>query len=110
ALHRHLTDFWDLIVPLMDEHISGGEFETIMEAQAVTVEPSLRYLLLGMLMYEGDSQVVALVAATMAAAGKQRAAADYFHHCQRVHGTGRPPVSTQLFGYVPEEGRYSFRI
>ncbi len=110
ALHEHLTDEWELIVPLMDEHITGGEFEAIMEARAVTVDPALQHLLLGMLMYEGDSQVVERVSATMAAAARQRAAADYFHHCQRVHGMGRPPVSTQLFGYVPEEGRYSFRI
>jgi hemerythrin-like domain-containing protein len=103
AMHEHLTTAEELVVPLMNEHITAGEFEAIMELQALDIEPSVQFLLLGMLMYEGDSRVVERTSATIFSAGKQRAAADYFHHCVRVHGTGRPPLSTQLFGYLPDQ-------
>jgi hemerythrin-like domain-containing protein len=106
TMHEHLTVEEALVVPLMDEHITAAEFEAIMELQALDVTPSVQFLLLGMLMYEGPAGVVERTAATIASAGRQRAPADYFQHCVRVHGTGRPPVSTQLFGYFPDQDAY----
>lgn len=74
ALYQHLAHEEELVVPLMNQHITAGEFEAIMETQAFNFEPSLQTLLLGMLMYEGDSGVVDRASATIAAAAKRRAA------------------------------------
>ncbi len=75
ALNQHLTQEEQLVVPLMNQHITTSEFEAIVETQAFNFEPALQTLLLGMLMLEADAGVVERASWTVAAAVKRRAAA-----------------------------------
>ncbi len=74
ALERHLHHEEQLVLPLMKQHITAGEFDAIVETQAFNFEPWLQSLLLGMLMQQGDSGVVDRASVMVAAAVRRRAA------------------------------------
>jgi hypothetical protein len=100
TLKEHLSTEEELIVPLMEHHITAAEWNELLKNESAAVDPDHLPLMLGMLMYEGDPESVEQVIATMSAdTGPvivQLAAPTFAAHSQRVHGTATPPRSTEL--------------
>lgn len=95
VLVEHLGMEEEHILPAVARHVTPSEWDEMGNAAGVEVEPALRPVGVGMLMYEGDPEVVELDLARMPpevrtairTAGPQAYAA----HSLRVHGTPTPP-------------------
>ena len=101
-LRRHLSDEEQYLVPLMERYITAAEMSRIVGEEIAHIEPAELSLLLGMLTYEGDPDIIDRVVAGMppevGATIHQAAAQAYTTHCQHVHGTSTPPRSSELAG------------
>jgi hemerythrin-like domain-containing protein len=100
VLRGHLAAEEEHVVPLMEQHITAAEFNDIVEKEAADVDPATFPLGFGMLMYEGDPEVVDAAIATMPepvrAVIREQAARAFAEHSRLVHGTATPPRSTEL--------------
>jgi hemerythrin-like domain-containing protein len=100
ALKEHLSTEEELVVPLMEQHITAAEWKEFLEKESASFDPEHLPLMLGMLMYEGDPETIEQVIATMSADTgpviRQLAAPAFTAHSRRVHGTATPPRSTEL--------------
>jgi hemerythrin-like domain-containing protein len=103
-LRQHLSDEEQHLVPLMERYITAAEMSRIVGEETAHIEPAELSLLLGMLMYEGDPDIIDRVVATMppevGTTIHQVAAQAFAMHCQQVHGTSTPPRSTHLVRIV----------
>jgi len=101
-LRQHLSDEEQHLVPLMERYITAAEMSRIVGEEIAHIEPAELSLLLGMLMYEGDPDIIDRVVAGMppelGATIHQAAAQAFTTHCQHVHGTSTPPRSTDAAG------------
>lgn len=99
-LSRHLIDEERQVVPLMEQHITAAEFLEIVRMGAANADPDGLPLGFGMLMYEGDPEIIERAIAGMAAEARpvirELAAQAFAEHSQRIHGTATPPRSTEL--------------
>jgi hemerythrin-like domain-containing protein len=102
-LREHLTDEEELLVPLMERHITAAEFNEIVQKGSADAEPEALPLGFGMLMYEGDPEIIDRTVANMPAdirpVIKELAAKAFAEHSLQVHGTATPPPSTELSGH-----------
>jgi hemerythrin-like domain-containing protein len=102
ALTRHLGTEEELVVPLMEQHITAAEWNEMLSREAVHfhLDPDQLPVYVGMLMYEGDPHSVEQAIATMPEETrlivKQFAPQAFAAHSQQIHGTTTPPRSTEL--------------
>jgi hypothetical protein len=99
-LDEHLTAEEELVVPVMEQYITADEWDAMVRAGAAAGDPTTLPLAFGMLMYEGDFEVVerALdnLPADLPSAVRSLAADSFSHYAQRVYGTSTPLRSTEL--------------
>jgi len=102
VLAEHMDYEERYVVPLMEAHIGLDEWNEIVQAirEGVQRNPSDMMLVLGMMMYEGEKDVVDNTIANMRpevrAGIRCTAALAYAEHAQYIHGSATPPTSTQL--------------
>ncbi len=100
-LRHHLHDEEDRVVPLMEQHITAAEWNEIVQQGVADVDPADFPLGFGMLMYEGDPEVIDQAIANLPAEArpvvKQLAARVFAEHSEVVHGTATPPRSAELW-------------
>jgi iron-sulfur cluster repair protein YtfE (RIC family) len=88
------------LVPLMEEHIGMTEWNEIVQVIAAGVDPGQAPLVLGMSMYEADSDIIEQTVANMPpqlrAGIRCTAALAYAEHAQVIHGTPTPLRSTEI--------------
>jgi hemerythrin-like domain-containing protein len=58
SLQRHLDDEERYVVPLMEQHITAAEWDDMVQKGSADVDPPQLLLGFGMLMYEGDPEVI----------------------------------------------------
>jgi iron-sulfur cluster repair protein YtfE (RIC family) len=88
------------VVPVMEMHIDLAEWNRIVQTMTAGLDPSDAPLVMGMNMYEGDSDIIEHTIANMppeVRVGIRELAVDgYAEHAQRVHGTATPPRSWEI--------------
>jgi hemerythrin-like domain-containing protein len=99
-LKQHLSDEELRVVPLMERYITAADFIEIVRKGAADADPNVFALGFGMLMYEGDPDIIDRAIVTKPAeihpVIKAVAAQAFADHSQRIHGTATPPRSTEL--------------
>lgn len=100
ALKDHLSMEEELIVPLMEQYVTAAEWHEIVRKSSAGIDPETLPLAFGMLMYEGDPELVAAEIANMppdAGPAVRRLAAQAFAaHSRLVHGTPTPQRCSEL--------------
>ncbi len=99
VLTEHLATEEERVVPVMELHITMGEWDQILQKAAAGTDPEVLPLTLGMLFYEGDPQIIEGVLATVPPEVRgglwDQAQKAYAAHAERIHGTATPPRSTE---------------
>lgn len=99
-LLQHMDFEERYVVPVMEKHITLGEWNQLIEAAAAELIPNNMPLEFGMMMYEGDPEIVDLTVSNMPAelrsVIRQTAAQLYAEHAERVHGTATPLRSNEI--------------
>jgi hemerythrin-like domain-containing protein len=99
-MNDHLRDEEQRVVPLLEQHISATEWDAAVRKGAEEVDAENLPLSFGLLMYEGDPQLVERTIANLPANARpvirEVAAQAFAEHSRRVHGTPTPPRSTEL--------------
>ncbi len=99
-LDQHLSAEEELVVPLMEQLITASEWDWMVQKGAAAADPATLPLGFGMLMYEGDPEIVGRALSVMPAESRpviRKLAADaYAEHAQRIHGTQTPLHSTDV--------------
>jgi hemerythrin-like domain-containing protein len=87
-------------VPLMEKYITAAEWNTMLQAEAGDIDPETLPLGFGMLMYEGDPDIVAAAISNMPAEVQPViqaiATQAYAAHAELIYGTPTPPRGTEL--------------
>ncbi|MCI2423844.1 hemerythrin domain-containing protein [Saccharopolyspora sp. K220] len=101
-LREHMTTEETTAVPLMERHITAAEWNRVVQTAAAGADLDSEGISLsfGMLMYEGDPEIVDAAIANMPPEARpliRKLAADAFAaQSELIHGTATPPRSTQL--------------
>ena len=102
SLRQHLDDEERHVVPLLEQHISAAEWDALVQEGSADADPAQLPLMFGMLMYEGDPEIIERALAAMPADARPvitaMAAQTFAEHSRAVHGTPTPPRSTELMG------------
>jgi hypothetical protein len=100
VLDQHMRLEEERAVPLMEKFITAAEWSRMVQAGTAGIDLGDLTLGFGMLMYEGEPEVVDLAIAALPpethAVIRQRAARAFASHSERVHGTATPPRSNEL--------------
>lgn len=100
VLKEHLATEEKNVVPLMEKHIPAAEWNRIVQQGAADADPETIPLNFGMLMYEGDPQVIENAIAGMppevGPVIRRVAPQAYGAYAQSLYGTPTPPRSTEL--------------
>jgi hemerythrin-like domain-containing protein len=100
VLRNHLALEEEHVVPLLVAQVTAAEWGQALEKIAAGVPPESLALTFGMMMYEGDPEVIDATVAVMppevAPVIRQVAGDAFAAHSQLVHGTATPPRSTEL--------------
>jgi hemerythrin-like domain-containing protein len=101
-LRRHLDDEERDVVPLLEQHITAAEWDDMVQKGSADADPAWLPLGFGMLLYEGDPEIVERALTAMPADVRpiitELAAHRFAEHSRAVHGTATPPRSTELAG------------
>jgi hemerythrin-like domain-containing protein len=99
-LKEHLRLEEDKIVPLMEKYITADEANEVFGAVAARMTPDALVLLFGMVMYEGDPDIIDGLVANMppelSGVIRPRAQQAFTVHSQLIHGTSAPSRSIYL--------------
>jgi hemerythrin-like domain-containing protein len=99
-VRNHLALEEEHVVPLLTAQVTAAEWGQALEKLAAGVPPESLAVTFGMMMYEGDPEIIDATAASMppevAPVIRQVAADAFAAHSQLVHGTATPPRSTEL--------------
>jgi hemerythrin-like domain-containing protein len=106
VLFEHMGLEEKLVLPLAERHIFAAEWEKMVADEAAAIPPDMGPVLAGMLMYEGDLDVLPSEMRTVLA---ELAPQAYAAHCERVHGTVAPPYSTEVGIGTPYVGIFEDR-
>ncbi|MDX3186822.1 ester cyclase [Streptomyces sp. MN03-5084-2B] len=91
ALDEHLTAEEDQILPLAAQHLEVGEWQALERDGIDSLPKTQAALAFGMLMYEGDPEVIALMLGRAPVPARllipQLAPRAYARHARRIHGT-----------------------
>ena len=100
SLIEHMDYEESHLVALMETHISLAEWNQIVQIITAGLDPSNALLVLGMSMYEGESDIIEHIIENMPpemrAGIRGTAALAYAEHAQLVHGSPTPPRSTEI--------------
>jgi iron-sulfur cluster repair protein YtfE (RIC family) len=100
VLEEHLQTEERFVVPLMERHVTAAENAEGVRKAGAGADPAAIPLWFGMLMYEGDPEVVEAAMAGLPPAirptVRDSAPRAYAEHARSVHGTAHPPRSTDL--------------
>jgi hemerythrin-like domain-containing protein len=101
-LWRHLEDEERDVVPLLEQHVTAAEWDDMVQKGSADADPASLPLGFGMMMYEGDPEIVERALAAMPGNVRpvvaELAAQAFAEHSLAVHGTSTPPRSTELAG------------
>ena len=102
SLWQHLDDEERHVVPLLEQYVSAAEWDDMVQKGSADADPAELPLMFGMLMYEGDPEIIERALAAMPADARPvitaLAAQTFAEHSRAVHGTPTPPRSTELMG------------
>jgi hemerythrin-like domain-containing protein len=102
VLRNHLGLEEEHVVPLIVAQVTAAEWGQILEKMTVGIPPEHLVVTFGMMMYEGDPEVIDATVTSMppevAPVMKQLAGEAFAAHSLLVHGTATPPRSTELPG------------
>ncbi|MFC4033007.1 hemerythrin domain-containing protein [Streptomyces polygonati] len=105
ALQEHLGTEEAHLVPLMERNIPAAEWSEIVRKGVAEADAERMPLGFGMLMYEGDPEVVEIALVRLPpelrSAVREQAPQVYAAHAERVHGTPTPPRSSELTAARP---------
>jgi hemerythrin-like domain-containing protein len=94
VLREHLGTEEELVLPLVEQHITGDEWDGMVAEGAATMSPDQLPLALGMMMYEGDPAAVrdalSNIPAEVRAVVAEQAPAAYAAYAELVYGTPTP--------------------
>ena len=97
-LGEHLALEEERVVPLIERYITAAEYSRIGEDGAASTPPDLLPTTFGMVMYEGDPEVIDAIVAEMPAEIqpiiKGAATTAYGAYAQNLYGTATPPRVT----------------
>lgn len=97
---EHLTAEEEQAVPLIAQHITAAEWGEMVAVGAEGIEPEQMPLLFGMMMYEGDPEVIRGAIDHMPAEIRpvmaELAAGAFARHAELVYGTPEPAKSGEL--------------
>ncbi|OAT67865.1 hypothetical protein AWB85_12160 [Mycobacteroides immunogenum] len=100
ALKEHLAAEESSVVPLMEQHITAAEWVGFLKSESRAIDAEHAPLILGMMMYEGDSesieQVIAAIFSDIDPTIEGLAASTFAAHSQKIHGTATPPRGAEL--------------
>jgi iron-sulfur cluster repair protein YtfE (RIC family) len=100
SLIEHMDYEEEYVVPVMEEHIGIIEWNEIVAGMTGGLDPGELLLMLGMTMYEGDSDIIDNTIANMPpevrVGIRATAALAYADHAQLIHGSATPPRSTEI--------------
>jgi hemerythrin-like domain-containing protein len=100
AMREHLGAEEDHVLPLIEKHITGEEWDAMVAGSAGLFPPEKRPVLFGMMMYEGDPVAVREALDKMPEDVRsvivQAAPRMYGDYAERVYGTRTPPRATEL--------------
>jgi alpha-1,2-mannosyltransferase len=100
VLREHLVTEEQRVVPLMEQHITQAEWNQMVQSGAANVPPEVASFGFGMMMYEGDPEVIDAAIANMPPEAQpliRRLGSDaYAAKAKEVYGTASPPRSTEL--------------
>jgi iron-sulfur cluster repair protein YtfE (RIC family) len=100
VLDDHLDVEEESVVPLMAQYITAAEWNSIVAHGIAEADPDGLLLGFGMLMYEGDRDLVDAAIANMPEEVRpvirEQAEHAFAEHSRRVHGTATPVLSTDL--------------
>jgi Hemerythrin HHE cation binding domain len=100
SLRTHLDDEERHFLPLLEQHISAAEWDGFVQKGSADADPAELPLLFGMLMYEGDPEIIERVLAAMPADARRAitatAAQTFAEHSRAIHNTPTPPRSFEL--------------
>jgi hemerythrin-like domain-containing protein len=96
-LTHHLALEEEHVVPLIETHLTKAEYAGIPEDAATETPPGMLPVIFGMIMYEGNPEVIDSIVAGMSAEVqpviKDVATAAYAAYAEKVYGTATPPRS-----------------
>jgi hemerythrin-like domain-containing protein len=99
-LAEHLAAEDEQAVPLIAQYITAAEWGEMVAASAVGIEPEQMPLLFGMMMYEGDPEVIREAIDHMPPEVRpvmaELAAGAFARHAELVHGTPAPATSDEI--------------
>jgi hypothetical protein len=94
-LKEHLGTEEEKALPIMAAHITAAEWDAMVAEGGAGIAPELLPVMFGMLMYEGDPEVVQLAVDNMppdiGAVIKDLASQAYADYAKNVYGTATPP-------------------
>jgi hemerythrin-like domain-containing protein len=100
VLDDHLDVEEKCVVPLMADYITAAEWNAIVAQGVAEADPGGLLLGFGMLIYEGDRDLVDAAIANMPEdvrpVIREQAEHAFAEHSRRVHGTATPVLSTDL--------------
>jgi hypothetical protein len=96
ALREHLGAEEELVLPLVEQHITADEWDGMVAEGAASTPPEMLPLALGMMMYEGEPSAVQDALANIPAEVRdivaEQAPAAYAAYARSVYGTPTPRV------------------
>lgn len=95
ALTEHLATEEAQALPLIEKHITATEWTNMVQAEAVDTAPEDMPLIFGLMMYEGDpeliDEVISHLPPEVGSMLKPLGAQAFEAHAQLVYGTATPP-------------------
>jgi hemerythrin-like domain-containing protein len=100
SLREHLAMEEQRIVPLMEECVTAAEWNEMVQKGAADADPEGLPLGFGMMMYEGDPEVIEAAIGNMPEGARdlipKLATQAFAEHSELIYGTATPPRSTEL--------------
>lgn len=100
VLRTHLGEEVRYVLPLVEKHITGDEWNAMVAENASQIPPDKLPLLLGITMYEGDPLTVKDAVANLPAEARptivETAERLYGDYAELVYGTRTPPFGSTL--------------
>jgi hypothetical protein len=93
-LEEHLAMEEERVLPLIEEYVTAGEWDEMVQAEAADTPEDRIPLLFGMMMYEGDPEVVekalSQMPSTVRPVVREMSLEAFASHSELVHGTATP--------------------
>ena len=98
VLKEHMATEEARALPLAEKYITAAEWGEMVQSEAADVEPDLMPLLFGLMIYEGDPELIDEIVGNMPPEIRQMlkplATQAFAAHAELVYGTATPPRGT----------------